>query len=80
MRKTVFIFAFISLISCNNPAGRSDSKAVTEDSAGLIPKLEFTEEIHNFGRLKAGEIVVWDFLFTNSGKGILEIKNIQFNN
>jgi hypothetical protein len=77
MRKTVFIFAFISLISCNNRTVRSDSQSVSENSPAAVPKLEFTEEIHNFGRLKAGEIAVYNFVFINSREKVLEIKNIE---
>jgi len=42
-----------------------------------LPEFEMSEEIHNFGTLRAGEIAVYTFTFKNSGNGILEIQNVE---
>ena len=42
-----------------------------------ITKFEFNEEIHNFGPLQSGEILVYSFAFTNSGTSDLIIKNVE---
>ena len=66
-----------ALFACSNHQDSTRKKVNTGNPGGLAPKLEFTEEIHNFGRLNAGETVVYDFSFINSGDGNLEIKKIE---
>ena len=41
------------------------------------PKFEFTKEIHKFGNITEGEIVVCDFYFKNVGGSNLMIRNIE---
>jgi hypothetical protein len=43
----------------------------------VSPEFEITEEIHNFGTLQAGEVVVYIFEYQNVGKGTLEVNNIE---
>ncbi|MEI7812997.1 MAG: DUF1573 domain-containing protein [Ignavibacteria bacterium] len=43
----------------------------------LAPKLVLNSNQHDFGQLKAGEIVEWVADFTNAGKSPLEIKEVK---
>ena len=40
-------------------------------------KFVFSEEIHSFGSLKAGEVVAFTFTFRNEGTGPLIINNVD---
>jgi hypothetical protein len=41
------------------------------------PLLSFSESQHDFGVVKEGQVVDYTFKFKNSGKGILEVKNVS---
>jgi hypothetical protein len=66
--RILFIISFI-LISCGNHEERNmkgkPKIPVTEnlDASGIV----FIREMHNFGNLKAGEIVSFSFVFVNNG-------------
>lgn len=40
---------------------------------GKAPVIEFVSPVFDFGRVRAGTAVQHDFVFTNTGNGILEI-------
>ena len=42
-----------------------------------ITESEFNEEMHNFGPLQSGEILVYTFIFTNTGDIDLIIDNVE---
>ena len=42
-----------------------------------IAKFVFSEEIHNFGSLKAGEVVSFTFVFKNEGTKTLTITDVD---
>lgn len=42
-----------------------------------VAKFVFSEEIHNFGSLKAGEVVAFTFVFKNEGTKALTIDSID---
>lgn len=48
----------------NNPRSLSD----TQNSNIELGKLTFKDTLHDFGKIKEGEIVEYDFEYTNSGK------------
>jgi hypothetical protein len=77
MKRIASLFILPALIGCINHTSSPHSGSNSHESESLIPKLEFTEEIHNFGQLKAGETAVYDFSFINSGKEALEMKHIE---
>jgi hypothetical protein len=77
MKRLISFSLLCALFACSNHRENTRNKAHSGNPGSLVPKLEFTEEIHNFGRLNAGETVVYDFSFINSGDGNLEIKNIE---
>ncbi len=43
--------------------------------AGDLPTMKFERESHDFGKIKSGESVHYDFKFTNTGKSPLIIAN-----
>jgi hypothetical protein len=42
-----------------------------------VPRSQFAELAHDFGRLSSGEVVQHDFVFTNTGTATLEIKDVR---
>lgn len=61
------------LVSCNQ--GTKKPASVEQSSGEGIAKFVFSEEIHNFGSLKAGEVVSFTFTFKNEGTVPLIIKS-----
>ena len=43
----------------------------------MLPRIEFEEELHNFGRIIQGEIVSYSFKFKNTGKSDLLIATVS---
>ena len=41
------------------------------------PKIEFANDVFNFGKVSSGEVVRHDFVFTNVGNATLEIKDVR---
>ena len=72
---SVLFVLLILISSCNSgtkktvPIGKSDESGVA--------KFVFSEEIHNFGSLKAGEVVSFTFIFRNEGTKTLLITDID---
>ena len=80
MRKLLIIaFATAALAACSqNKAATMGEKA--EKAAPTVlkedaPKVKFDKEIYDFGVIKSGEKVHFDFKFTNTGKTPLIITN-----
>tara|TARA_R110001583_G_scaffold16041_10_gene65202 strand:+ start:9183 stop:9632 length:450 start_codon:yes stop_codon:yes gene_type:complete len=83
-----FIFALLicscTFVSCKQTA-KSDSKSADRlvqrknvvDKEQAYPKFEFSKEIHKFGEISEGEIVVCEFYFRNVGDANLIIKAIE---
>lgn len=57
--------------SCNSGVNKAKPADKTDESG--VAKFVFSEEIHNFGSLKAGEIVSFTFTFRNEGTKTLSI-------
>jgi hypothetical protein len=78
MKRLLFIVFILLQVSCfhkkEKPATTKNS--IPEKSTG-ITEITFNEEVHDFGTLVSGEIVVSTFTFTNSGKQNLIIKYID---
>lgn len=65
------IFAFC--MACGNPLKKnSDNQAAAIENKKEYG-FEFEKEIHNFGLLQAGEVVIYNFAFVNTGTRDLEI-------
>ena len=78
MKRVLFLAYLFFMISCvqNKEKQGTTKNSISEKPAG-ITEITFNEEIHDFGKLVSGEIVVSTFTFTNSGKQNLTIKNID---
>ena len=83
MKKVILvIFSVITLAGLNFSCNLIDSKgnSTDVDSSAVLenaPKIEFVEEIFDFGKLKEGDIVEHIFVFKNVGKSPLQILNVQ---
>ena len=69
------VFFLLLLASCNSGTKKT-APANNSDEPGEA-KFVFTEEIHNFGSLKAGEIVSFTFIFRNDGTKTLTITGVD---
>lgn len=86
MKRTLIYLTFLSVIgqACNNDKSNklppdiiniSASADSTEAAKGGKPVLTFDELTHNFGPMKEGEQVEYNFKFKNTGDGDLLIVN-----
>jgi hypothetical protein len=73
MRYIHFLILVFFMGSClSRPKDTQKTDPGQNDKSGL-PAFENQEEIHNFGKLLAGEMAVYTFTFRNVGTGNLEI-------
>ncbi len=70
------LFFFLTFLTACNPGTTKPKTAEKSDKSG-VAKFVFSEEIHNFGSLNAGEIVTYTFIFKNEGTKILTISGID---
>ena len=73
--KTLFfslIAAGMLLSACNQSTGNATAGNTTA-SAADAPVMKFEKETHDFGKIKEGDKVTYDFKFTNNGKSPLII-------
>ena len=56
--------------ACNHSNGGTAS---TTGNASDAPVMKFEKESHDFGKIKPGDLVTYDFKFTNQGKSPLII-------
>lgn len=61
--------------SCHSGTQKT-APAVNSDESG-VAKFAVSEEIHNFGSLKAGEVVAFTFTFRNEGTKTLIITEVD---
>jgi len=69
-------FLFLVLFTACN-SGRPKSETTEKSDESGVAKFVFSEEIHNFGSLKAGELVSFTFIFRNEGSKTLEITGVD---
>lgn len=65
----------IALNSCNSRTKKAETKKLTEESGPA--KFVFSEDLHNFGPLTAGEVVSFTFIFRNEGNETLRITDVD---
>jgi hypothetical protein len=68
------------LLSACNSSTAGNSSTTTADSAATVanaPVAKFEKESHDFGKIKEGDKVSYDFKFTNTGKSPLIITNAR---
>lgn len=72
-----FLLILLLLVSsCFNRTSPDPQKSTSYSTEKKGGKIEFLSEMHNFGTLKAGEIVSFSFLFKNSGNDSLKIREV----
>jgi hypothetical protein len=63
------------------PEGKAKGRAVPQPTVvlkpGEVPAIKFDVPVYDFGRVRAGEDVIHDFWFTNTGTGPLEILTVK---
>lgn len=81
MKRYILTFTTIAfLASCTNNKQESNQQdsnqtANIEASVEGAPSMKFVEETYDFGKIKDGEKVSYDFIFKNEGKTPLIIKD-----
>ena len=72
---------FGSIASCLAQAEAPSPPSGTKSAAGAPetsgPKIEFAIQVFDFGKVSAGELVRHDFVFTNTGRALLEITDVR---
>jgi len=71
----ILILSGLVLISCNHGSKKTVPESKSDESG--VAKFVVSEEIHNFGSLKAGEIVSFTFIFRNEGTKTLTITEVD---
>ncbi|MFV0522288.1 MAG: DUF1573 domain-containing protein [Mangrovibacterium sp.] len=70
----ILIISFIFLSACESGnSKKSKTENLVNNGKG---KVEFLNEMHNFGKLEAGEQISFSFKFKNLGDGIASIDSI----
>ena len=84
MKKLLFIVIPIAVLflSCNNGSTDLGGSIVTnpasaDGTSGSMPVIQFNEDIHDFGRIIAGEKVTYNFKFKNTGNADLLISKVS---
>ena len=78
MNKFIFIIGCILLISCTSKnTSNSEKVNSVQNESKKLSEFEFNEEMHNFGTLQSGEILVYSFPFINTGKENLKINDVE---
>lgn len=72
---SLLIVLFALLFSCGSQNSKPGTTEKSDESG--IAKFVFSEEIHNFGSLNAGEIVSFTFVFRNDGRKTLNITGVD---
>jgi hypothetical protein len=74
------------LAACNSNTAKTSAAAKTDSAVSTttastnvaatdLPVMKFERETHDFGKIKSGDVVHFDFKFTNTGKSPLIITN-----
>lgn len=71
----IFILFGLMLVSCSSGTPKALSTGKSDESG--VAKFVFSEEIHNFGSLNAGELVSYTFIFRNEGTKTLIITGVD---
>ncbi|MBS1526024.1 MAG: DUF1573 domain-containing protein [Bacteroidetes bacterium] len=79
MRKLFLgILAVSMLMACHSNSSNANLAAANSAAApGDAPKMQFEKETHDFGKIRSGDKVTYDFKFTNTGKSPLIITDAK---
>lgn len=75
LRTWCLVFLSLLLFSCNDGTKKTVPASKSDESG--VAKFVISEEIHNFGSLKAGEVVSFTFVFRNEGTKTLTITDVD---
>ena len=78
MTKFLSIFFLVTFLGCqskNSTNTEKENLPAKKRTTG-ITEFAFNEEMHNFGSLQSGEILVYTFVFTNTGDNDLTVNNV----
>jgi hypothetical protein len=73
--KKILRFAPVLLAGLMTCAARAGAGPADTNTAGA--KIQFATPVHNFGKIKGGEMVSYTYIFTNLGDRLLEVSNVQ---
>jgi len=72
MNKIISVLFILLLFSCTEKKTKPETTKIKE-----LTEIAFEENSHDFGFLNSGEIVVYSFVFENTGKSDLIIENAE---
>lgn len=73
MKFSISTSVFALILACGSPQNKNNDIQVPAEANKKVYGFEFEKEIHNFGLLQAGEVVICNFTFVNTGTRELEI-------
>lgn len=75
MKKIFWLFILsLTFTACSHNSSQENTEMVAVDPE-KAPVMSFEKESYDFGEINEGESVVYDFKFTNTGKGPLIVSN-----
>jgi hypothetical protein len=75
MKKIFWLFILnLTFTACSQNSSQEKTEIVAVDPE-KAPVMSFEKESYDFGQINEGESVVYDFKFTNTGKGPLIVSN-----
>jgi plastocyanin len=78
MKKLFLVLMAVSLLmACNQSSNNqsADNSGSTTAANGETPVMKFEKDTHDFGKIKSGDKVTYEFKFTNTGKSPLIVKD-----
>jgi hypothetical protein len=78
MTKILPIFLILTLLGCHGKNSTNTQNQIHSDEKKTngLTEFEINEEMHNFGSLQSGEIVIYTFVLTNTGDKNLIISDV----
>ena len=67
--------ASMLMVACNSNGSNVADNGSTTATVADAPMMKFEKETHDFGKIKAGDKVTYEFKFTNTGKSPLIVKD-----
>ncbi len=76
MKKVILsVIVMIAVVACNQQKNKEEGNTNIEVSSAGAPIIKFEQDVYDFGKIKEGEKVSFDFLFTNTGNTPLIISD-----
>lgn len=77
LKYIIYTLLFISLLACNNTVKKKTNKTETKVETKKYTVIKANKSIHNFGKIKEGEILATNFYIENTGVNNLIINKIE---